>query len=322
MYFKKYNFVNKVFTVFIAGCLKRVCLPCARTALVFFGFSFLIGCSVPDYLNPVKGYEAIEDTVTGWFEDDEEYEENEKYQETEKPKEVSEVQEIPESLRSDQKNKLYEEDVERDLAQPEPVTTPEKRLDLEEEIDSQPQSIEALKDDFRPIEKSNEYEVLEEIDETPIQETPGKQLVLNKSRNTNLLDNLDSEAFASIYKLAGSALVGSIYYDLGSSAILSRGKSILKKTINVYKRYGGRVHIIGYASPNPGSEKDPESKLNNFRIASERSEVVAQELIEMGINTKDLIIDSKSDTARSTKKGSRFLFAKDRRVDIFLIRRK
>ena len=82
------------------------------------------------------------------------------------------------------------------------------------------------------------------------------------------------------------------------------------------------MHIIGYASPNPGSEKDPESKLNNFRIASERSEVVAQELIEMGINTKDLIIDSKSDTARSTKKGSRFLFAKDRRVDIFLIRRK
>ena len=135
LHFKKYNFVNKVFTVFIAGSLKRVFLPCARTAFVFFGFSFLIGCSVPDYLNPVKGYEAIEDTVTGWFEDDEEYEENEKYQETEKPKEVSEDQEIPESLKSDQKNKLYEDEVERDLAQLEPVTTPEKRLDLEKEID-------------------------------------------------------------------------------------------------------------------------------------------------------------------------------------------
>lgn len=322
LHFKKYNFVNKVFTVFIAGYLNRVCLPCARTVFVFFGFSFLIGCSVPDYLNPVKGYEAIEDTVTGWFEDDEEYEENEKYQETEKPKEVSEDQEIPESLKSDQKNKLYEDEVERDLAQPEPVTTPEKRLDLEKEIDSQPQSIEALENDFRPIEKSNEYEVLEEIDETPIQDTPSKQLVLNKSRNTNLLDNLDSEAFAGIYELAGSALVGSIYYDVGSSAILSSGKPILKKTIDVYKRYGGRVRVIGYASPNPGSEKDPESKLNNFRIASERSEVVAQGLIEMGINIKDLIIDSKSDTVRSTKRSGRFHFAKDRRVDIFLIRRK
>jgi len=312
-HFEKYNSVKKVFTIFIARCLNQAHRSYSQATFVLLGVFFLVGCSVPDYLNPVKGYETIEDTVTGWFTDDEEI------QETEQQKRASEDQEIPENLGSDQENRLYEDEVARDLEESRPVTNLEKTLDLKSDTDLE--VVQELDNDFYPIEKQDEYKAPEKRKETPDQAIPKQQVVLNKSNTANLLDDLDLEAFGSFYELAGSALVGSIYYDIGSSTISSRGESILKKTNNFYKKYGGKVRVIGYASPNPGSEKDAKSKLNNFKIASERAMVVARALIGVGIDIKDLIIDSKSDIISSVRRSSRFHFAKDRRVDIFLTKR-
>lgn len=303
--------MKKVFAIFLTtrsrqmGYLHQLVFVC-------LGSFFLAACSVPDYLNPVKGYEVVEDTVTGWFEDDEEI------QTIEETQEEAVESEVPESLGSDQENRLYEDEVARDLAQAEPVTSIEQDLDMQDQLEPEPDAIRDPKEDFRPIEKLEAQESLEIVDAVTEKETEEQPTNLSKRSEVNRLSQLDIEAFASLYQLSGSALVGSIYYDIGSSEILRRGELIVQKTVDVYKKYRGKIHIIGYASQNPGSEKDLKSKLQNFEIASKRAEVVARRLIEMGVDLKDLIIDSKSNVRSSARRSSIFHFAKDRRVDIFL----
>ncbi len=96
--------------------------------------------------------------------------------------------------------------------------------------------------------------------------------------------------------LPGSVVkVATILFDNGSSKLKARDKRILSAVVRLQRQNGGRVRIVGHASARTRNLSPVIHKMTNFKISVDRADMVAGELMRLGVNQKDILIAAVSD---------------------------
>lgn len=80
-----------------------------------------------------------------------------------------------------------------------------------------------------------------------------------------------------------------VFFANGSAAIDADGKRALRILAEGYKENGGALRVVGFAS---GQATSASAQIANFRIASQRAEAVAQELVRLGVPMTRMIVSS------------------------------
>ena len=94
----------------------------------------------------------------------------------------------------------------------------------------------------------------------------------------------------------GAIKVATIHFGNGSAALSSRDRQIIANALQLKRERGGRIHIIGHASSRTRSLDPLRHKMLNFKISVDRADAVARELIRLGMNKEDLLVDAISDS--------------------------
>ena len=89
--------------------------------------------------------------------------------------------------------------------------------------------------------------------------------------------------------------VATIHFRNGSSALTERDRQIIANALQLKKERGGRIHIIGHASSRTKSSDPVRHKMVNFKVSVDRADAVARELIRLGVNKEELVVDAISD---------------------------
>jgi flagellar motor protein MotB len=80
-----------------------------------------------------------------------------------------------------------------------------------------------------------------------------------------------------------------VFFANGSAAIDADGKRALRILAEGYKENGGALRVVGFAS---GQATSASAQIANFRIAGQRAEAVAQELVRLGVPMTRMIVSS------------------------------
>ena len=80
-----------------------------------------------------------------------------------------------------------------------------------------------------------------------------------------------------------------VFFANGSAAIDADGKRALRILADGYKENGGALRIVGFAS---GPATSVSAQIANFRVAGQRAEAVAQELVRLGVPMNRMIVSS------------------------------
>ncbi|MSO66203.1 MAG: OmpA family protein [Alphaproteobacteria bacterium] len=102
----------------------------------------------------------------------------------------------------------------------------------------------------------------------------------------------------------------------GASKVEANYAPALRDIADTFKQRGGRLRVIGYASSRAkGSEVD--QRLINFRLAHDRAQAVASELIGQGVPVQAIFIESRGEDPRF-RAGTPEAEAESRRAEVFL----
>ena len=118
--------------------------------------------------------------------------------------------------------------------------------------------------------------------------------------------------------IISSTHVAVIYYAYGSKRLSDSDRAVLAQVAAQQRANGAVVRVVGHASTRVDSADPVETKIANFSIAYDRAQVVASELIRLGVPADHVHVVSASDTqpaySEATKRGE----AANRRADIYL----
>ena len=96
--------------------------------------------------------------------------------------------------------------------------------------------------------------------------------------------------------LVSSAVkVATIHFRNGSSVLTARDRQIIANALQLKKERGGRIHVIGHASSRTRSSDPIRHKMVNYKVSVDRADAVARELIRLGVNKEELVVDAISD---------------------------
>jgi outer membrane protein OmpA-like peptidoglycan-associated protein len=112
--------------------------------------------------------------------------------------------------------------------------------------------------------------------------------------------------------------VAIVTFDQGSAKLTGTAKRIIREVAEMQRKRGGRLHIVGHSSSWTRDMNLARHNMINFGLSLDRANVVARELLQLGITGHDLSIGAMSD--------SRPLFfevmpsgeAGNRRVELYL----
>lgn len=93
----------------------------------------------------------------------------------------------------------------------------------------------------------------------------------------------------------GAVKVATVQFDNGSASLRSGARRVIGSVYNIYRKKGGKVHVIGHASSRTRNMDPVDHKMVNYRVSAGRADKVARELVRLGVSSKDIIIDAKSD---------------------------
>ncbi|GLQ07619.1 membrane protein [Sneathiella chinensis] len=111
-----------------------------------------------------------------------------------------------------------------------------------------------------------------------------------------------------------------IYFDVGSSRIGSGDRQKLSAIANAQKSGGGVIRIVGHASSRTRELPLDRHLMVNLRMSQERSSAVVTSLINMGVPSEQIVVESVSDRMRVSDESMPSEEAKNRRTEIFLVR--
>jgi outer membrane protein OmpA-like peptidoglycan-associated protein len=118
--------------------------------------------------------------------------------------------------------------------------------------------------------------------------------------------------------ITSSTHVAVIYYAYGSKRLSDSDRAVLAQVAAQQRANGAVVRVVGHASTRVDSDDPVKTKIANFSIAYDRAQVVASELIRLGVPANRVHVVSASDTqpaySEATKRGE----AANRRADIYL----
>jgi len=300
-------------TAFRSNFSSRFDLPARRLArpAVVVAFVALSGCSyVPAPLNPINWYQATVGAIFG----DEPSQVESVAQNQPIPGEknafpnLADVPEAPsaeqkeqiaEGLRADTVNRTYDDElVEADgktiVAVEETVTeivpaapvlpsdgTPAAAPRMDVEVTETVEMI-AVAPPANPVGAMLEAQLTGEavaLVETEVDEAAGP----------NSLDKFDAS------KSVVSVLVGKILFANGSANLSGGDRRDLRKIADDYKKSGGTVRVIGFASSYTGNVDPLKHQIINFDVSMRRAHIVAAALMKHGVAPKDIFIGAKSD---------------------------
>ncbi|MBI2586144.1 MAG: OmpA family protein [Rhodospirillales bacterium] len=94
----------------------------------------------------------------------------------------------------------------------------------------------------------------------------------------------------------GSAVkVATILFDNGSSALKATDKQILSAVSRLQNQQGGVIRIVGHASSRTRNLPVVRHKMANFKISADRADVVAGELMRLGVAKDKIVVAAVSD---------------------------
>lgn len=87
----------------------------------------------------------------------------------------------------------------------------------------------------------------------------------------------------------GMTQSATVFFANGSAAIDTDGKRALRILAEGFKENGGTLRLVGFAS---GQAASANAQITNFRIAGQRAEAVAQELVQLGVPINRMTVSS------------------------------
>ncbi len=92
-----------------------------------------------------------------------------------------------------------------------------------------------------------------------------------------------------------SLMVATIQFANGSADLDSRDRTILRSVVALQRERGGVIRIVGHASSRTADMDPVRHKLVNYDVSSERAEMVAKTLAELGARKQDIVVIAKAD---------------------------
>jgi len=92
-----------------------------------------------------------------------------------------------------------------------------------------------------------------------------------------------------------SIRVATIQFANGSADLDSRDRTILRNVVALQRERGGVIRVVGHASSRTANMDPVSHKLVNYEMSTERAEMVAKTLSEMGARAQDIVIVAKAD---------------------------
>lgn len=116
----------------------------------------------------------------------------------------------------------------------------------------------------------------------------------------------------------GAVKVATIRFENGSARLSSRDRQILANVMRLKNERGGRIHIVGHASSRTRNTDPVKHKMINFQVSVARADVIAKELMRMGVDQAHLQVDAISDSAPQFLEVMPTGEAGNRRAEIYL----
>ena len=93
----------------------------------------------------------------------------------------------------------------------------------------------------------------------------------------------------------GGLKVATIQFPNGSSRLSARDQRILGNVGTIYRKRGGKLRVVGYASSRTRSMDPIKHKMVNFQISVARADRIASELIRLGVPASHIRVVAMSD---------------------------
>ncbi len=111
-----------------------------------------------------------------------------------------------------------------------------------------------------------------------------------------------------------------IHFEVGSARIGAGDRKKLSQIAALQRQSGGMVKVVGHASSRTRELPVDRHKVVNLRVSQERSSAVVTSLIKMGVDSRNIIVESVSDSAPLARESMPSDEAKNRRTEIFLVK--
>ncbi len=110
-----------------------------------------------------------------------------------------------------------------------------------------------------------------------------------------------------------------IYFETGSSQLGAADLSKLRQIVQTSQQTGATIKVVGHASSRTRQLPVDRHKIVNLRMSQERSGIVVNRLIRLGVTPNKIIVESLSDSTPITREAMPSDEAKNRRTEIFLV---
>ena len=113
-------------------------------------------------------------------------------------------------------------------------------------------------------------------------------------------------------------LVGHIYFPYGSATIGDKDRALLRRILARHRSRGGSIRVVGHASGQFGVSDPLRRNLDNFEVSLRRANVVASEIMSLGVLRDRILIEAVGDREPLEIESARGGRAGNRRAEIFL----
>lgn len=118
----------------------------------------------------------------------------------------------------------------------------------------------------------------------------------------------------------GEVKVATILFDNGSYKLKALDKRILNAVVRLQRKAGGQIRIVGHASSRTRNLTPIKHKMANFEISVDRADRIADALVRLGVNKKDIQIAAVSDADPAFYEFMPSGEAGNRRTEVYLTR--
>ena len=117
---------------------------------------------------------------------------------------------------------------------------------------------------------------------------------------------------------AGSLHAAVIYYASGSTRLSRHDRSILNHVATEQAARGATVRVVGHSSRRTPNGDPVAARIANFEVAYHRAQVVAAELIRLGVPADRLLVSSAGDSQPAYSEVTANGEAANRRAEIYI----
>lgn len=112
--------------------------------------------------------------------------------------------------------------------------------------------------------------------------------------------------------------VGSIPFAVGSAALNSSDRSVLKRIVKLHNKFGGIVRVIGHSSRRTRDMESGTHQWVNFQLSLDRAAAVSVELARLGVPAASVMVMGLADNEPITHEYMPLGEAENRRADIYI----